>query len=236
MKYMGSKNRIAKHILPIMLNYRKPGMPWVEPFVGGGNLIDKVTGPRIGYDGNKHTIEALVAIRDHCHELPKTDRDFTERDYKGLRSKSDGWLAGYAGFSFSYGGKWLGGWSRGTSAAGKPRDYVAESFRNALVQSPKLKGVQLMCAPYDKAHIPQSSLVYCDPPYKGTTGYSVTQFDHEAFFLWCGCLRDAGNIVFVSEYEAPWDFECVWEKEITSSLTKDTGSKRGVEKLFRCLP
>jgi len=44
MKYMGSKNRIAKHLLPIMLaecekhNIEK----WVEPFVGGANMIDKV--------------------------------------------------------------------------------------------------------------------------------------------------------------------------------------------------
>ena len=35
MKYMGSKNRIAKYILPIMLKDRKPNQYWVEPFVGG---------------------------------------------------------------------------------------------------------------------------------------------------------------------------------------------------------
>jgi len=37
MKYMGSKTRIAKYILPIMLKERKEGQVWVEPFVGGGN-------------------------------------------------------------------------------------------------------------------------------------------------------------------------------------------------------
>jgi DNA adenine methylase len=39
MQYMGNKNRIAKHLLPVMLPYRKPGQWWVEPFVGGGNMI-----------------------------------------------------------------------------------------------------------------------------------------------------------------------------------------------------
>ena len=39
MKYLGSKNRIAKHILPIMLEHRKGNMCWVEPFVGGANTI-----------------------------------------------------------------------------------------------------------------------------------------------------------------------------------------------------
>ena len=56
MKYMGSKNRIAKHILPIMLAERKEGQFWVEPFVGGANMIDKVDGNRIGADFNEYLI------------------------------------------------------------------------------------------------------------------------------------------------------------------------------------
>ena len=44
MKYMGSKNRIAKHILPIILKDRKENQYYVEPFVGGANMIDKVQG------------------------------------------------------------------------------------------------------------------------------------------------------------------------------------------------
>ncbi len=51
MKYLGSKNRIAKYILPIMLNNRHC-RTWVEPFVGGANTIDKVDGKRIGNDKN----------------------------------------------------------------------------------------------------------------------------------------------------------------------------------------
>ena len=44
MKYMGSKNRIAKHILPIILKDRIENQYYVEPFVGGANMIDKVDG------------------------------------------------------------------------------------------------------------------------------------------------------------------------------------------------
>jgi DNA adenine methylase len=46
-------------------------------------------------------------------------------------------------------------------------------------------------------------------------------------------MASKGHIIFVSEYNAPDDFECVWQKEIVSSLAKNTGAKRGVEKLFR---
>ena len=63
MKYMGSKNRIAKHILPIMLvEAEKNGITkWVEPFVGGANMIDKVpdTFAREGYDINRYLIALL---------------------------------------------------------------------------------------------------------------------------------------------------------------------------------
>ena len=74
MKYLGSKNRIAKFILPIMINNANQlgCSTWVEPFVGGANLIDKVpnTFTRIGIDYNAHTINALVAIRDLINKLP----------------------------------------------------------------------------------------------------------------------------------------------------------------------
>ena len=86
MKYMGSKARIAKHILPIMLaECEKHGITtWVEPFVGGANMIDKVPSSyeRVGYDLNPHTIAALTGIRDHVDEFPnKVSEDF----YKSIK-------------------------------------------------------------------------------------------------------------------------------------------------------
>lgn len=52
MKYMGSKNRIAKEILPIILKNKKEHQWYVEPFVGGSNVIEKINGKRIGSDNN----------------------------------------------------------------------------------------------------------------------------------------------------------------------------------------
>ena len=110
MKYVGSKTRIAKDLLSIILPYRG-NRTWVEPFVGGGNMIDKVTGQRIGADANHYAIEALISIRDHLDELPRNNQEFTEEDYKSLRHSDNYKHKGYAGFAFSYGAKWLGGWS-----------------------------------------------------------------------------------------------------------------------------
>lgn len=228
MKYMGSKNRFAKDILKIMLENRG-GKDWIEPFVGGGNIIDKVDGVRYGYDSNKYTIQALISIRDHVGELPKNKEEFTESDYKDLRSSDCYPHKGYAGFGFSYGGKWMGGWCR--DSVGK-RDYVAESYRNAIRQSPLLQGVFLECSDYRDIEIKNQSVVYCDPPYKGTTSYSTVDFNHNEFYEKCRDWGRQGHTVFVSEYEMPSDFVCVWEKRVNSSLTKDTGGKKAVERLF----
>ena len=43
MRYMGNKHRTAKYIIPIMLRNRKESQYYIEPFIGGGNVIDKVT-------------------------------------------------------------------------------------------------------------------------------------------------------------------------------------------------
>jgi len=228
MRYMGSKNRIAKEIIPIMLNERG-SRTWVEPFVGGGNMIDKVNGDRIGSDINSYVIEALLAIRDSASELPKNNHEFTEEDYKQLRISNDYKFKGYAGFAFSYAGKWLSGWRR--DRVGK-RDYVREAYLNAVKQSPLLKGVSLVNESYLNLELPNNSLIYCDPPYEGTTSYKDA-FNHVEFWQWCRDKAAEGHVVVVSEYNAPSDFECVWSKEIVSSLTQDTGSKRSVEKLFK---
>ena len=227
MKYMGFKNRIAKEILPIILKNRKEGQFYVEPFVGGANTIDKVEGNRIGADTNYYLIKMYQACCDGW--LPSSD--YTEEQYKEVREKKDNYppeLVGYFGFALSYGGKWFGGWRR--DSLGK-RNYTLEAQKNAIKQFPKLQSVKFICCSYENLKIPTNSIVYCDPPYLHATGYKDA-FNHESFYEWCRKLKKDGHIVYISEYYMPSDFSCVWQKEITSSLTKNTGNKRGVEKLF----
>ena len=112
---MGSKNRIAKHILPIILKDRKSEQWYVEPFVGGANIIDKVSGNRKAADNNEHVIDALCFIRDG--DIPKNNKEFTEDSYNAAAGMArDGRLKGYndglycyALIAFSFGAKWIGG-------------------------------------------------------------------------------------------------------------------------------
>ena len=57
------------------------------------------------------------------------------------------------------------------------------------------------------------------------------RIDYEKFYTWCRALKDDGHTVFVSEYEMPSDFKCVWKKELTNSMNP-TLTKKPTEKLF----
>lgn len=229
MKYMGSKRRISKELLAIMLPYIDKASAYVEPFVGGANMLDKVPSKyrRIASDSNQY----LIAVYKHMQECGADFPFVGEEMYKDIRQNKDkypDWLVGYVGFSLSFGGKWWGGYRRDKAGV---RDYENESQQNLRSQQPLLEGVEWFCCSYLDLEIPYNSVIYCDPPYKGTTGYK-DKFDHDSFYDWCRSMKALGHTIFVSEYQMPEDFECVWQKEITSSLTQDTGAKKGVEKLF----
>ena len=237
MKYMGSKNRIAKYLLPIILVNRKEDQWYVEPFVGGANMIDKVKGNRIGADFNGAVINALKYIRD-C-KTPANNLEYDESNYNNAaalaRNNSDiSGIDSYALIAFSFGAKWIGGWSRGRNSKDEQRDYVSEQHRASEKQKPLLQGVKLESCSYLELEIPDNSIIYCDPPYANTTKYK-DDFNHDVFWQWCRDMSDKGHQVFISEYNAPDDFECLWQKEIQSGLNTNT-TKKGIEKLFRYKP
>ena len=223
---MGSKNRIAKYILPIILKDRKPNQYYIEPFVGGANMIDKVDGLRIGSDFNKYVIDALTSIRDSLDELPKDNLEFTELQYKELRKNDEYKHKGYISFAVSFGGKFMGGYSKNN----RGDDYVARAYRQAIKQSQKLQDIKLINCSYDELDIPYDSIIYCDPPYENTTSYK-DKFNHSKFWQWCRDMANKGHKIFISEYNAPDDFECIKEIKTKTVLNKNSQDER-IEKLF----
>jgi len=223
---MGSKNRIAKHLLPIMLAERRPEQCWVEPFVGGANMIDKVGGNRIGNDSHEFLIALLVALRDGY--TPPTD--ISKELYYVIKSKPQDYpkeLVGFVGFLCSFGGKWWGGY-----ASNKKGDNYADRGSRVLTkQSKNFRGVSFRCGNYLDMEIPPNSLIYCDPPYANTCKYK-DDFNHDVFWDWCRTKTKSGHTVFISEYSAPNDFVCVKEIQHKTILDKNSQYPR-IEKLFR---
>lgn len=227
MKYQGSKNRIAKDILPIILKNRNPRQWYVEPFVGGGNMIDKVEGKRIGADINQYLIKALKFIRDTPEKIPLNNLEYSEQDFNAAKkSNLDNPLDCFAMFNYTFGSKFKGSWAKNKRGS----DYVKESVQGCLKQSENLKGVILKHCSFLNLQIPDKSIIYCDPPYKNTSGYGI-DFNHDIFWDWVRTKVSEGHSVFVSEYQAPDDFVCVWEKEILST-SGVSNTKKATEKLF----
>lgn len=234
MKYMGSKARIAKEVISVIEPYRfSKEQVWVEPFVGGCNMIDKVQGKRIAADNNEYLIAMWQAVQKGW--LPHQRYSKEEYDYiRKFPESVDKATYGYVGIACSYSGKWWGGYAGMTTTKEGVRDYQAEAFNNLLKQSCNLYGIEFICSDYSTLKIPSHSIIYCDPPYANTTKYR-NEFNHSQFFDWCTLKAKEGHLVFLSEYEAPKPFTCIWQKELKSSLSangKIGSSKNSVEKLF----
>lgn len=230
---MGSKSRIAKEILPIILKHRKPNQFYIEPFCGGCNAIDKVEGNRIANDYNFYLIKMWEALVNKNYKPKVINRE----EYKDIRDNKTNYapeLVGWVGFNCSYSGKYFGGFAGLTTTKnGAVRDYQQEAFNNVKAQIPKLKGVKFHNSSFDKLTMPDNSIIYCDPPYESTTRYADS-FDHSYFWQWVR-QQSKEHTIFVSEYNAPNDFECVWQKKVSSSLSangKVGSNKHSIEKLF----
>lgn len=226
MKYVGSKRRIVKHILPIMLAERKPDQWWVEPFVGGANMISVVGGPRLGNDTNEYLVALLIAVRDGYVPPAEVSREM----YQSIKANPCGYpkeLVGFVGFLCSFNSKWWGGYAKNTAT----RRWAEEGSRGVVKQSKGLQGVLFTHGSYLDLSIPENSIIYCDPPYKGTCGYR-DEIEYGVFWDWVRSKSNGGHTVFVSEYSAPEDFICIKEIHIRASLNPGIKPPR-VERLFK---
>lgn len=228
MKYMGSKNRIAKQLIPFIEKEKQfDEQFYIEPFVGGANLIDKVKFKnKIGYDIHEYLIALLSAVRDGW-EPPKNISKQEYYDIKQNPNNYDKHLVGFVGFLCSFGGKWWGGYAECKTN----RNYALEGKNNLKKQATNLKGIVFEHSDYQSIKIPPQSIIYCDPPYKNTTEYR-DKFDHDKFYEWCRNKQKEGHIVFLSEYQAPDDFELVFEAKLQTTLCKNIKLDRS-EKLFK---
>jgi site-specific DNA-adenine methylase len=238
---MGSKNRISKYIVPIIQKYIDDSgyEKYYEPFCGGANVIDKIScKQRYGSDIHKYLIALLKKAADGTSDFPL---HISEEEYKLVRDNKDDyedWYVGLVGFCATFSGKWFNGYARGFKDDGVTlRDVPNETIRNIIKQAPNLKDIQFSCCDFRAITDIKESVIYCDIPYKNTTKYAVAAFPYNEFYDWCRAMSK-NNIVIVSEYSMPEDFECIWQKTVKTSVdsnkkANDEKNNR-VEKLFIC--
>lgn len=174
MKYLGSKARIFKDILPIMLSDMQPDQCFVDAFCGSCSVIGAVPDmySRIANDNNRYLVAMLkdltasqTAIAYPC----VITREFygqVRASYYAQDGRYPDSLIGWVGFMASYGGRFFDGGYSGHNVGG--RDYIRESIKNLMAQLPSLQGITWYTGDYQGIPIPEQSLIYCDPPYRGT--------------------------------------------------------------------
>lgn len=225
-RYTGSKRRLVKHIMPIILKDRKPGQWYVEPMVGGCNSFTVPALPKLGADANCYLIAMWRALQ-YGWQPPTT---VTETEYQAIKAAPDDYppqLVGFVGVGCSFGGKWFGGYARY-----KDTNYAAQSGRSVLKQLPDLRKAVFRCSDYKDLDIPPDSIIYVDPPYAGTTNAYLNTVVEQEFWYTCSKWAGQGHKVYVSNYHAPKDWIPVWQGTLRSSLDLDTGSKHGLERLY----
>ena len=243
MKYQGNKRRIVGEILPIMLeNYS--GDTFVDAFCGSCSVIEDVPTDynRIANDKNKYLIAMWRSLTSGKNDFPTTiTKEFYTDVKESFRNETDKYsddLKGWVGYMASFNGKFFSGGYSGHHVMGKngkARNYIDENIRNInrQISEHNLQGITCYATDYFNIPLPENSLIYCDIPYKNTTPYDFSKgFDYEAFYTWCRNMKEKGHTVFISEYECPDDFECIWEKELTNALNQQV-TKKPIEKLFK---
>lgn len=200
---------------------------YIEPFCGGCNVIDKVIGNRIANDYNEY-ISAMWSALVNKNWMPPSE--ITEDLYNDIKFNKDKYpkeLVGFAGISVTFGSTWFGTYARNKRGT----NYAMEGRKNLLEQVERLKGTIFYNCSYHELTIPNNSIIYCDPPYEGVSGYK-DKFNNFEFWQWCRDMSNSGHSVFISEYSAPEDFICIWQSQLKANMNAKYKTTP-MEKLFK---
>lgn len=232
MRYKGGKSRIANPLIEAMgANERPDGTAYVEPFCGGCSVARGVKGRRILADKNRHVVEMWRALVSGW--VPPAEVSAALRQYVKLNPDRDPALTAFVNIAASFGGEYGGSFHpiSFNRTLSKWEHEPLKSANAVLKCARMLAGSEFRESDYRALEVPSGSLVYCDPPYAGTSGYGGG-FDSTEFWAWASALAEAGSSVFVSEYAAPSGVaDVVWQKERKTGFG-DTGKVK-TERLFK---
>lgn len=233
MQYMGGKSRIAKYIAAEINKVRKPGQLVWDAFCGGLSVSVALSkhGPVLSTDANAALINLYKAVQNGWEPPTEVSKE-TWMAAKSLPDTDP--MKAFCGFGCSFGGVWFAGYvsnhgSRVRKATGKlEHQWYHRAASTGLIRDCN--------GQYENIDFSSSQprvsdfIIYCDPPYAGTSGYAGgPDFDSDAFIA---KIREWSKYVdvFVSEYHLPVGAE-VWRKDQAIMVSIDK-SKRRTERLY----
>lgn len=226
MRYQGGKSHIAKPIAEII--NRAGGTTFVSLFCGSCVIESLVNADKKILNDKHEYLIAMYKALQNGYELPE---NLTKEEYQDIKANKDRdkALTGFVGFGCSFGGKWFGGYAKNS----KNTNYCKQSKTSVLKTMQGLNNATFICADYKQVGIPANAIIYADPPYMNTTQYSNSKnFNYNEFWDYMRQLSK-DHIVFISEENAPEDFECIWQKEVRRTLDSNKNNMpKKTEKLF----
>ncbi len=225
MRYMGGKTRIAKQIAAVIDQYREPGQLVWDAFCGGLSVSVALSekGPVLSSDANQSLIALYKAVQNGWVPPTKVSRE----DYELAKTlPNNDPLKALIGFGSSFGGKWFAGYAGGLNGKLTYAQLAARNVQKSVKACHRFECMDFLLEQVSDNY----NLIYCDPPYVGTTGYSaVGKFNHDIFYEKCQQWSKHATL-FVSEYTLPFG-ECVWKRSAKGTLGIDHGVP-ATEKLF----
>lgn len=208
---------MAKYIVPFL----GTGLLY-EPFVGAFNIVPALS-PAECLCSDIHA--GLIGLYTAVQQGWEPPERITEQEYRKLQAVcGNDPLSVFASFAASFGGKEWGGYAR--DATGR-RDLTAEGAVAFRKKIPWIKQARFRHSSYVNINPAPRSVIYCDPPYAGTTAYRTGLFNAAEFVSWCNRQTNRGCRVYISEFTNPCPerWHVVWQKERATSLEKGVGRK-----------
>ena len=239
MMYLGGKSRLAKRIGAAILENTNQRGQYIEPMIGGGSVFFELA-PHFQKSFGGDIQEDLILMYRALADGWVPPDTVTEEEWRELRDSPPSALRAFAGFGCSFGGRFFEGYARNA----KGGNYAARSRKRLMAYSETLNSLPTTPffghAGYDEWLPLHGCVVYLDPPYAGTTGYSskrsgVPTFDHDAFWNTAAeWVTVRGAHVFVSEFAAPEGWTPVWEQERSVGVGTTSGARytKKTDKLF----
>jgi len=213
MKYMGGKAKIASKLAEIIGS----GDVLIEPFMGGGSMTAALApsfNKVFAYDIHIDLVLMWQALLAGWEPPSNVSRE----EYYKLKFDTNSALRGFAGFACAFGGDWFQGYAYNTIRA----NYALEAKNLLRKKLRTMKNVVVDLEDYRNLVIPPGAVVYADPPYGGTQGFKTElnggEFNSNEFWNIASGWATNGATVFVSESNAPGDWDLIWEMERSRGL------------------
>ena len=224
---MGGKTLLGKEISQVLKQHCSNNIKgYLEPFCGSLGVTKYMVDDYycVVSDIHPDLIMLWNEVKDGTFVYPE---EITKEEWLKYKVSPPSAMRAFYGFGLSFGGMWFSSYAPLYS---RSKSVLNETINSIKRQEQYIKKInEIIHCSYD-THKPEGMLIYCDPPYKNTEKYSNGKFDSNKFWE---TVRhwSKNNIVIVSEFEAPDDFKCIWEKERKVRINQKN-PKIKIEKLF----